>query len=353
MNLIVSILLVSLFGCCYGFFGRTVFGNVHSDPDGNESDLGSLKTTLLNVVEEKWIVQNVDHFDRQNKQTWQMRYFENFEFFEISGPIFIYVGGEWEITKKRLLFGYMFDMAKEFNASMFYTEHRFYGKSRPIEDTTTENLRYLSSNQVLADMAHFISSIKETVPGLKDSNVFLIGGSYAGSIVTWFRQKYPHLVNAVWASSAPLLAKVDFSEFNEILSKSLEIVGGEKCTKVFKSAFEKMEKIIDSGNFTKIEKNFNLCEPLEPEDIPHFFYEITDHIAAFVQGYIPGRIQAGCRFLLNPGFPDSVMALGLWVNGLSKNCLDMSYRKAVEKYSETAWGSEGNKQSWENILEKA
>jgi hypothetical protein len=315
------------------------------EPDIIDVELGNPKTTLLNVVEEKWIEQNLDHFNRQNKQTWRMRYFENLEFFQTSGPIFIYVGGEWEITKARLLSGHMFDMAKDFNASMFYTEHRYYGKSRPTKNTSTENLKYLSVDQALADIAHFINSIKATIPGLQESKVFLIGGSYAGSIATWIRQKYPHLVDAVWASSAPLEAKLDFSEFNEVLSESIEIVGGEKCLAIFQSAFEKMEKIVESGNYTKLERNFKLCQPLEtPDDIPHFFYEITDHIAAFVQGYTPGRIQSACRFLLNPAFPDSVVALGLWVNGLSKECLDMNYRKSVEKYSDVSWDSEGNKQ---------
>jgi len=34
---------------------------------------------------------------------------------------------------------------------------------------------------------------------------------FAGSLATWLRMKYPHLVYAAIASSAPLVATADFS----------------------------------------------------------------------------------------------------------------------------------------------
>lgn len=38
----------------------------------------------------------------------------------------------------------------------------------------------------------------------------MVGGSYAGTMAVWMRQVYPDSVDGAWASSAPLLAKVDF-----------------------------------------------------------------------------------------------------------------------------------------------
>lgn len=45
--------------------------------------------------------------------------------------MFIYVGGEWEISEGWLMGGHMYYMARDMNGSMFYTEHRYYGKSFP------------------------------------------------------------------------------------------------------------------------------------------------------------------------------------------------------------------------------
>lgn len=60
-----------------------------------------------------------------------MRYFSNSEHYVPGGPIFIYVGGEWEISYGWVTGGHIYDMAKELNGFVFYTEHRYYGKSYP------------------------------------------------------------------------------------------------------------------------------------------------------------------------------------------------------------------------------
>lgn len=79
----------------------------------------------------KTITQKLDHFDETNTGTWQMRYYDNNQYYAPGGPIFIYLGGEWEISPGWVMGGHMFDMAKEMSGYMFYTEHRYYGKSLP------------------------------------------------------------------------------------------------------------------------------------------------------------------------------------------------------------------------------
>lgn len=41
------------------------------------------------------------------------------------------LGGEWEIGTGYLKTGLMYDVASNHNAMMYYTEHRYYGKSKP------------------------------------------------------------------------------------------------------------------------------------------------------------------------------------------------------------------------------
>lgn len=78
-----------------------------------------------------------------------------------------------------------------------------------FSDLSTDNLRFLSSRQALADLAHFRTVIAEA-RGLTNAKWVAFGGSYPGSVAAWFRLKYPHLVHAAVATSAPVHATVNF-----------------------------------------------------------------------------------------------------------------------------------------------
>lgn len=75
---------------------------------------------------------------------------------------------------------------------------------------TNENMKYLNVRQALADLAHFIRTMKATIPGMSNSKAILTGGSYSATMVTWFKKLYPDLAAGCWASSAPLFAKANF-----------------------------------------------------------------------------------------------------------------------------------------------
>lgn len=76
---------------------------------------------------------------------------------------------------------------------------------------STENLQYLNAHQALEDAATFIHYINEQY-GLSTNEAkwIVFGGSYAGTLATWLRQKYPHLVAGAVDSSGPLDAILDF-----------------------------------------------------------------------------------------------------------------------------------------------
>lgn len=177
-------------------------------------------------------------------------------------------------------------MAAEMNGILFYTEHRYYGKSYPTADTSFENLQWHSVDQALADLAHFVRTIKANTSGLENSGVIMLGGSYSATMVTWFRLKYPELVNGVWASSAPLDAKIDFFEYKEVMGESLKKIGDQECYDVFKKAYSQIEQLIDVGKPERIEYEFNLCYPLDVNnklDIWNLFYELSENVANLMQ----------------------------------------------------------------------
>jgi pimeloyl-ACP methyl ester carboxylesterase len=72
----------------------------------------------------------------------------------------------------------------------------------------------LHIDQAIEDLAHFIRYKKASIDGASNSGVIMVGGSYSATMVSWFSQRYPDLVNGVWSSSAPLLAKLDFPGTN-------------------------------------------------------------------------------------------------------------------------------------------
>ena len=79
-----------------------------------------------------------------------------------------------------------------------------------FSSASTENLRYLSSKQALADLANFISAMNMEHNLPSDTKWVTFGGSYSGNLAAWARLKYPDRVHAAISSSAPVLAKLDF-----------------------------------------------------------------------------------------------------------------------------------------------
>lgn len=63
----------------------------------------------------------------------EQRYYKNDQFYKDGGPILIMIGGEWEISTGFLETGLMYEIASAHSAMMYYTEHRYYGKSIPTE----------------------------------------------------------------------------------------------------------------------------------------------------------------------------------------------------------------------------
>lgn len=166
---------------CWGFFGYTRKFNTHDEPLIPHQQ--RVFSVIPKVIQEKYIEQRLDHFNPQDNRTWNMRYFVNDAHSTPGGPIFIYVGGEWSISAGSISAGtHIYDLAKEHNGTLFYTEHRYYGKSHPTANTSTENLRFLTVDQALADLAFFIRHVKSSSPNFSNSGVVMVGGSYSGKL---------------------------------------------------------------------------------------------------------------------------------------------------------------------------
>lgn len=81
--------------------------------------------------------------------------------------MYVFVGGESSLESQSsyLHTGLMYDMAKKNGAYMVLPEHRYYGQSIPI-DLNEANMKYLTVDQAMADLANFIQERKKAMGGL-------------------------------------------------------------------------------------------------------------------------------------------------------------------------------------------
>jgi serine protease 16 len=225
-----------------------------------------------------WYSQTLDHFNSSNNERFNQRYYVNDTFFNesISPPrLIVYIGGEAELTERYTQRGSYIDLANATQSLVVSLEHRYFGESQPFEYLTTKNLRYLTSEQALADLAEFITYFKENQYFKAEPTVLVVGGSYPGTLASYFRLKYPHLSNFSWSSSAPLWAKNNFTEYDEHCAMVLK----ERC----EICYKKTKEIYDY--FNKYPEDLNdpyIKFKLSTDDDAHLSI-ISDFIAGIVQ----------------------------------------------------------------------
>ncbi|EGD81876.1 thymus specific serine peptidase [Salpingoeca rosetta] len=191
----------------------------------------------------RYFTQWQDHFDGTNVNTWQQAYYVNDTFWkgDANAPVFLCVGGEGppidgSVVVSSVHCNGAVEMLPETGAIMFAVEHRYYGchnmSACPVTSflKPKDALRFLSSRQALADLAGFHAYATATY-GLKPTNKWVsFGGSYPGMLAGWFRLKFPHLVHASVASSAPVQAIVDMVGYNDVVAEAYAVsnnnVGG-------------------------------------------------------------------------------------------------------------------------------
>ncbi|KAI8062197.1 peptidase S28 [Gongronella butleri] len=193
----------------------------------------------------------LDHYDLSNNATLSFRYWYNSTYYKRGGPVFLMNYGEDAVNLQKVpdYFSAPFaDFAKSLNALLVLVEHRYYGESHPIGDKATD-LRYLTVNQTLADMAAFIQSTKKGLPGFHHdisapkTKWITRGGSYPGMLAAWMRHSYPDLVFATIASSAPVQLQLAFPEYNYAFQQ----YGPSDCVAALHNVVEQVDGFFTSN----------------------------------------------------------------------------------------------------------
>ena len=170
----------------------------------------------------------VDHFPDEVKyephtdRTYQNRYWFDDTYYKPGGPVIVLQSGETN-GLNRLVYiqkGILAILAKATGGMSVVLEHRYYGYSFPTRYLTTKDMRFLTTEQALADEAYFAQNVK--FPGYEDQDLtssavpwISYGGSYAGAFSAFLRVKYPNVFWGAISSSGVTKAIYDYWAYYE------------------------------------------------------------------------------------------------------------------------------------------
>lgn len=224
------------------------------------------------------IDQPIDHFPDSARYlphtnaTFKQRYFFDSSYYKPGGPVFLYIGGETSGPSRfsNLETGIIQILMQEFNGLGVILENRYYGESYPFDESTTDNLAYLTTEQTIADNAYFATHA--VFPGV-DADLtapgtpwILYGGSLAGAQTAFSVKQYSDILFGGIASSGVIHAVHGYPEWyapiqkyapqdcvasiNHIIDKfdTLVLEGQRDAINTFKSLFS-LESLTDDRDF--------------------------------------------------------------------------------------------------------
>ncbi|KAF2119531.1 serine carboxypeptidase S28-domain-containing protein [Lophiotrema nucula] len=164
---------------------------------------------------------NETRYEPHTNDTFNLRYWFDASYYKPGGPVFVLLSGETDGTG-RLTFlqkGIVHQVIEATGGIGVILEHRYYGTSFPVPNLSVENLRFLSTEQALADVAYFAQhvSFEGIDEDLTAPNTPWIayGGSYAGAQAAFLRVVYPDVFWGTISSSGVTAAITDYWEYFE------------------------------------------------------------------------------------------------------------------------------------------
>lgn len=198
---------------------------------------------------------NESRYEPHSDEYFNLRYWFDASHYKPGGPVIVLQSGETSGVG-RLPFlqkGIIAQLIQATNGIGVILEHRYYGTSFPTPDISTENLRFLTTEQALADQAYFSQHIK--FPGLEDHDLSSnttahigYGGSYAGAYVAFLRKQYPDVYWGTISSSGVTKAIYDYWQYYAAIAK----YGPEACISTQQTLTHMVDNIVIGKNDTNL-----------------------------------------------------------------------------------------------------
>ncbi|OIW30699.1 peptidase S28 [Coniochaeta ligniaria NRRL 30616] len=193
----------------------------------------------------------IDHFHNDSSYEphsdgfFNLRYWFDASHYKPGGPVIVLQSGETsgEDRLPYLQKGIVAQLSQATNGLGVILEHRYYGTSFPVPDLSTENLRFLTTDQALADQVYFAKNI--VFEGLEHLNLtshknayIAYGGSYAGAFVAILRKQYPDVYWGAISSSGVTEAIYDYWRYYD----AARIYAPHDCV----TATQKLTHVVDN-----------------------------------------------------------------------------------------------------------
>jgi hypothetical protein len=175
-------------------------------------------------------------------------------------------------------YGWVIDtLAAELGALVVFAEHRGFGLTYPQPMTEggdasgwipdAAHVGVLTEAQVLEDDTALATSLRFNLSAW-DSPLIAIGGSLSGEMSTWWRVRYPHLVDMALAASAPIFGfpgmtsdgktpLCDQYAWNRVVTDAFRTVGGEACVDAIRAGYWQTSAL----SAAEVSAAFNTCTP--------------------------------------------------------------------------------------------
>jgi hypothetical protein len=204
----------------------------------------------------------IDHFPDSDRYlphtnaTFKQRYYFDSTYYKSGGPVFLYIGGETSGPSRfsNLQTGIIQILMNATNGLGVILENRYYGESYPYNTSTTDELRFLTTEQTIADNAYFAQHA--VFPGINgslnapDTPWILYGGSLAGAQTAFSLVEYSGLLWGGIASSGTIHAVVESPDWYIPKQK----FGPHDCISRINAIVDKIDYIIDSKEEAAIQQ---------------------------------------------------------------------------------------------------
>ncbi|EFQ90229.1 hypothetical protein PTT_13239 [Pyrenophora teres f. teres 0-1] len=198
----------------------------------------------------------IDHFPESSRyvphtnDTFKQRYFFDSSYYKPGGPVFLYIGGETsgESRFENLQTGIIQILMEKFGGLGVILENRYHGQSYPFNTSTTDELRFLTTEQTIADNAYFREHA--TFPGVNaslsgpDVPWIMYGGSLAGAQTAFTMKTYNDKFAGGIGSSATVQALLEYPTWYNPIMK----YGPTDCVSRIVDIIDKIDNLIWDDN---------------------------------------------------------------------------------------------------------